>query len=192
MRLSCFTSVHGWRIFSRTIQGLILLSIFVSTFSQLSFARCPNGNCLINQEALKHKRLADEKLLFNQPEAAQREYEKALRYAPFWTMARFDLAIAYYRSGDLQQASLTLEKLLEFEPTEIEARYNLACLYLYQKQTDLAFQHFERANELVAENSPFFPLIQKGLEFVQKINSLEPQAQEVFFASLKKNDFSLS
>ena len=53
-----------------------------------------------------------------------------------------------YRSGDLQAAREGLEQLLEYEPNDPNASYNLACLYALDGKTDQALHMLESAIQL--------------------------------------------
>ena len=56
--------------------------------------------------------------------------------------------LAAYRAGDLGAAMTRLEQLLELEPNDPTASYNLACLYALHAKTDQALHMLETAIEL--------------------------------------------
>lgn len=59
-----------------------------------------------------------------------------------------EMVLDAYRSGDLVAARTSLEQLIELEPSDPTASYNLACLYALDGQSDQALHMLDRAIEL--------------------------------------------
>lgn len=100
------------------------------------------------------------------------EYKKALELNPGSTAVTFNLAIAYYKERDLKATISVLEKLVQFDPNDTEAYYNLGCLKLYGRNFEAARHCFKKARA------------EQTLEFVDKLRSLDPQTQSAVLLSL--------
>lgn len=137
-------------------------------------------------EYLSHKQKADELFLNDHVFQAITEYQKALEVNPASTAAYFNLAIAYYSKRDIPAASWALEKLITLDPRDEEALYNLACLCLYQRQTEKARSYFEQARNYCRKGSVFAPRIEESLAFLQLIEKTDPSVKELLFQLLRK------
>jgi tetratricopeptide (TPR) repeat protein len=113
------------------------------------------------------------------------EYEKILTKNALQPEIYFNLAIAYYAEGKMTKAAQALEKLLILDPTDVEARYNLACLNLYLKNPEKAKFHFLKAKRDARHTPAFIPLIHQGLQFLKGIKQADPQSQDILFSLLK-------
>lgn len=134
----------------------------------------------------RYKSLADKYLKRQQFDLAIAEYEKALRLAPRSTATHFNLAITHYLQGDLEKSAHSLERVLELDPYDVEARFNLACLRLYLKDPTSAREHFERARSCCDSESIFRPLIKQGLEFLDQLETFDPSAQDLVLTLIAK------
>lgn len=112
-------------------------------------------------------------------ELAINEYEKAIAFDSKSTATYFNLAIAYYGVRNIEGATQALERLIEIEPNDVEALYNLACLKLYKQDCKKAKIYFEKARECCAKNPEFEPLITKGLEFLDRLMKDNPSTQDL-------------
>ena len=139
------------------------------------------------QEALALKNKADALLKKGNAKRAIAEYRLALEHTADSTALYFNLAIACYSDKKLGEASAALEKLLEFDPRDIEALYNLACLKICQSRPDQAKACLEKASLLCAPGSRFKPMIRQSLDFLELASRLEPTHRELLFSLLYQN-----
>jgi tetratricopeptide (TPR) repeat protein len=120
-------------------------------------------------EALEHHRAAlaekpaDAELLanvgqilvaMNRPADAVPFLEKAVEAEPFSVVARFDLAVAYGRSGQLTEAVEHYETLVQSGDADIRVHHNLGLALRQLGRNGEAAQAFERATALAPERSP--------------------------------------
>src|SRR3990167_1680329 len=77
------------------------------------------------------KASADQLLKNGKILAAIKDYRKAIRLDSTNTALYFNLAIAHYSNHDMKNSALVLEKLVELDPSDTEALYNLGCVKLY-------------------------------------------------------------
>ena len=86
-------------------------------------------------------------------QAALDAYRAAAAAAPNDPNVRFKFALALRRSGRIDQAITEYEALLRLVPSLAEVHYNLAVLFLQERQAaDLAREHFRRFVELDPES----------------------------------------
>lgn len=117
----------------------------------------------------RHKITGDYLLKTGQPVLAAHEYRKALNLNSQASDIYFNLAIACYANRDLGGAIAALESLTILEPADIEAFYNLGCLYLYDERIEQAKKYFKKAKSISSNDSLFVPLIAQGLEFAEEL-----------------------
>lgn len=117
----------------------------------------------------RYKITGDHFLKNGKPLLAVHEYRKALDLNPGSPEVYFNLAIACYESLDLGGAATALESLTILVPTDTEAFYNLGCLSLYDGKMAKARTYFKKAQVVSEKDSPFLPLIARGLEFTQEL-----------------------
>ncbi|MBI2094842.1 MAG: tetratricopeptide repeat protein [Candidatus Omnitrophica bacterium] len=144
-------------------------------------------NAWSGEHAAVYKSLGDDLLRRGNAEAAIEHYQKAAALDPASTALYFNLAVAHYTGRDIPRATAALEKLVSLDPGDAEAQYNLACLYLYQRNTDAARRHFERAKTCceLKKDSFLGGLAVKNLEFINELGRLDPSAQGLFFLLLR-------
>lgn len=131
-----------------------------------------------------YKTSGDNYLRQNKPELAISQYRKALRFGSTSPAIYFDLAIAYYLQKNFKETTLALEKVVQLDPKDAEAFYDLGCLKLCQRQLHEARISFEKARLLCSADSRFLPLANHGLDFLKAVNELDPAKQELFFELL--------
>jgi len=86
-------------------------------------------------------------------QAALDAYRAAAAEAPNDPNVRLKFALALRRSGRIDEAITEYQALLRLAPSLAEVHYNLAVLYLQERQAaDLARQHFRRFVELDPES----------------------------------------
>ena len=124
-----------------------------------------------------HKEAGDRYLRAGETNLAVAEYQRALSLNPASTAVCFNLSVAYYQSRNLKAATSALEKIVKLNPHDCEAYYNLACLRLYQNDTEGARQYLKEAKSCCDSNPEFTPLIQNTLEFAEKLTTLDPQTR---------------
>ena len=121
--------------------------------------------------------------------AAISEYREALAADPSSTAVYFDLAIAYHSLSRTQEAASALEKLVELDPRDVEAYYNLGCLALYRGELGQAKLFFIKARTCRDRDPDFAPLVDQGLEFVDLISEKDPVTQKVILYSIQNGKF---
>lgn len=112
---------------------------------------------------------ADHLLRDGQILKAIEDYQKAIRLDSTNTALYFNLAIAHYSNNDMTNSALTLEKLVELNPRDTEALYDLACTKLY-----------------CTPGSAFTRLIEEGVGFANIVNELDPTKKSLLFALLRQ------
>lgn len=112
---------------------------------------------------------------------AIQEYEKALKKSPSPSIY-FNLAIAYYQEGRLTEAISALEQFNQLAGDDVEAHYNLGCLWLYKGNFEKAAFYFRRANSCSHQASSFTPLIQQGLELIEDLRKTPQSTQDLLAA----------
>ncbi len=152
--------------------ALYLLAILAICFSspELGWCQIVRGRSAPEQ-ALLRKLTGDCYLSQGKISRSIEEYKKALLLNSHSTATYFNLAIAYYAQRNLEGATSALEELLKINEQDVEAWYNLACLNLYQQDTEKAKLHFEKAKLCCDCNSKFVPLIMQGLEFLNELKN---------------------
>ncbi len=120
----------------------------------------------------EYKEAGDNYLRSGKSDPAIGEYKKALELNPGSTAVTFNLAIAYYKKRNLKETVSALEKIIQLDPNDAEAYYNLGCLKLYERNFEAAYDCFKKAHA------------EQILEFVGKIKSLDPQTQSAVLLSL--------
>ena len=93
--------------------------------------------------------------------------------------AYFNLAIAYYAQRNIRAAAENLERVLGFDPADGEARYNLACLRLYQGDVEEAKLQFEKAVFCCFSHSIFGRKSREALELIHQFSLLDVSTQEL-------------
>ncbi len=132
-------------------------------------------------QAADHKTAADRLLQRGHPDQAMAEYHRSLALEAQSPATYFNLAIAAYSIRNLDQAAWALEKLLELDPQDVEALYNLGCLELYRQDLRKARTYLERARGCCNRDRRFAPLIDRGLGFVDELEG-SPTQGLVFLA----------
>ncbi|HTL46959.1 MAG TPA: tetratricopeptide repeat protein [Verrucomicrobiae bacterium] len=139
--------------------------------------------CLVHGSAFAasedSKAKGDRLLLEQKPEAALREYEKALEAHPDSTAVLFNMAIAFYSEGKIQEAISALEKAAALNPGDVEAGYNLGCLWLEMGDIAKAELLFKEAALHCPEDSEFYPRLADGLGLIEELKETNPSAQDL-------------
>ncbi len=132
----------------------------------------------------EYKEAGDKCLRSGKSAIAIDEYKKALELNPGSTAVTFNLAIAYYKERNLKETISALERIVQLDPNDTEAYYNLGCLKLYQRNFEAARDCFKRAQACCGTNPNFACTIEQTLEFVGKLKTLDPQTQSAVLLSL--------
>ena len=82
------------------------------------------------------------------PKKAIDEFEKILRLDPNFSLAHYDLAVAYRQLGMEEKAILEYEKTIELQPNFPEALSNLGGYYFRNGKTEQARNLFQKAIEI--------------------------------------------
>ena len=154
---------------------------FVVTIAAAAFFVSSTAFC---ETFESHKEAGDRYLRAGQTSPAIAEYQKALRLNPGSTAVSFNLAIAYYKERNLIETVSTLERIVQLDPNDYEAYYNLGCLRLYQKDFDAACDCFRKARACCGANQDFSRTLEDTLAFVSKLKTLDPQTQNAVLLSL--------
>ena len=164
---------------------LIQLSVAVSFLSAgLSTAADARESVL---SAAELKTSADRLLKNGRVPAAIEAYRNALSLDPSFKEVYFNLAVANFTNQNFSEAMLCLEKLLILNPSDSEAAYNLACLYLYEKNIPKTRHFLEMATSCCPETADLKPLIQKTLGLLDRLQTLDPQAQDFVLTRIISN-----
>lgn len=157
----------------------ILLAVVLGGLPRLE--KCAFAAPSTNFQSASHQTLADDYLRAGKPDEAIMEYEMAVVDNPFSTAVYFNMAIAYYEVRNIEGAVSALEKLIALAPEDVEAHYNLACLKLYLHDEVGAKRHLETAHKLSKENTNFYPLIIRGLQFIEELSRTNTNEQDIVF-----------
>jgi tetratricopeptide (TPR) repeat protein len=128
-----------------------------------------------------YKKRGDQFLQVKKTTLAIAQYHKALEINPRSTSTYFNLAIAYYEERSLDKAIQALEKLIEIDPEDAEARYNLGCLRLYKGDFQEAHLHFQDGLRCCEKAPQFLPYMQKGLKLIEQIQQTDQSTQGLLF-----------
>ena len=121
------------------------------------------GEALTRYRAALAEKPADPELLanvgqilvaMNQPADAVPFLEKAVEAEPFSIIARFDLAVAYGRSGHLREAVEQYESLVQSGDADTRAHHNLGLVLRQLGRNAEAAAAFERATAMEPARAP--------------------------------------
>lgn len=160
----------------------IIIALILGAATQ---AYCESAPPLAAGQALAHKKSGDIHLAGGRVDEAAAEYEKAVVLNPELSRAYFNLAIASYALGDLDQAIEALERVVELDENDAEALYNLGCLYLYKNNLTAARRFLVKARECCDSQPRFKPLVDKGLGFLETLQSQKPEFQRAVLTILQ-------
>ena len=90
----------------------------------------------------------------NRPADAMPFLEQAVEAEPFSIVARFDLAVAYARSGKLREAVEQYESLVQSGEADMRVHHNLGLALRQLGRNGGATRAFERATALAPERAP--------------------------------------
>ena len=155
--------------------------------------------CFCNIPRIKPKpRDKAENLFYEaQAEAASGDYQSAidkytsaLQFEPYFMMARYNQALAYYRTGKKQLAEAILDKIIEKTPNSFVTHLVVGSAYLDFDQTEKAEKLFERVLELnpysveACINLGHIFRIRKdddrAMEYFQKAITINPRAYKAY------------
>ncbi len=131
----------------------------------------------------EYKEAGDNYLRSGKSAFAIGEYKKALELNPGSTAVTFNLAIAYYKERNLKETISALEKIIQLDPNDYEAYYNLGCLKLYGRNFEAARDCFKKAQACYGANPDFACTIEDTLAFVGKLKTLDPQTRNAIILS---------
>jgi len=131
---------------------------------------------------------------YGHPDLAVEEFNKASGFKDSYVI-RLRLGADYARLGELSLAVQHLDKALEFDPDNVQARYLLALIYSTRKEYDRAAQEYEAILNSFVEaeprNSEIYGYLaqlyysqkqyDKAIKQFEIVLSLEPQNAEVMF-----------
>lgn len=121
------------------------------------------GHALDRYQAALAEQPADAELLanvgqilvaMNRPSEAVAFLERAVEAEPFSVVARFDLAVAYGRSGRPREAAEQYETLLRSGSTDVRVQHNLGLALRQLGRNTEAAAVFERATALAPDRAP--------------------------------------
>lgn len=147
-------------------------------FPHLAYSQIENPNQTAGQ-ATVHKVKGDFYLQKGKVSLAIAEYQEAISLNPRYSNAYFNMAIAAYSSNNMASASSALEKLVEIDPKDAEAHYNLGCLELYRNDKEKAKRHFEQAQSSTECDARLRALIHQALAFIKEFEVADISHQEV-------------
>lgn len=85
-------------------------------------------------------------------EAAE-EFQKALDIAPDFSIARYNLALALYNSGNAEESISEFKKLIQASPYFVNAHYNLGTIFLREERYDEALGRLKKVIELKPDHA---------------------------------------
>lgn len=141
------------------------------------------------QTFAEYKEVGDNYLRSGKSALAIDEYKKALALNPRSTAVYFDLAIGYYKERNLQETISLLEKIVQLDPNDYEAYYNLGCFKLYGRNFKAASDYFKKAQVCCTANQDFACTIEQTLKFMDKLKDLDPQTQATILLFLATQSF---
>lgn len=166
----------------------MLFSVFIMVYAcgaVAAFANTPADTQAPRTCALKTE--ADRLLRHGLAREAACLYERCIEKNPENSAACFNLAIAYYQSSRWNEAQQALEKVVSLNPKDVEALYNLGCLYLYRtEEIEKAKYLFEKARTESTQNTRFIPQITSGIWLSEKCLTLDAASRKIILAALLK------
>lgn len=124
----------------------------------------------------------------NRPAEAAPFLERAVEAEPFSITARFDLAVAYARSGKLQEAVEQYQALMQSDTADMRVAHNLGLALRQLGRNAEAAAAFERATALAPDRAPAWLGLALSLEAdgrgdgaaiaLERYLALEPAAQD--------------
>ena len=166
---------HAERILKMKSKNPILLFALMVLFN----APTSWGETADSPEAVRHKISGDQYLREGKLSLAVADYNKAVSLNPHSTATYFNLAIALYAEKDVAGAASALQNILEIDPSDVEALYNLACLKLYLKHIQEAKNYFQKAKSCCQHDSHFRPLIEQGLGYLNELTAMDSSTQDL-------------
>ncbi len=106
-------------------------------------------------------------------------YKRVLREDRQFANAYYNLAVAYYVSGDLKQAAENLESFVTLRPEDAEGHYNLASLKLRMGQFGEAEKSFRKADQCPSCPSSLSRRIKKALHYMKDLHEESPEAKKL-------------
>ena len=149
-----------------------ILLVFLGLLAQPRVGAAPAG-------VLERKVEADCLLKKGETVRAIRLYRNILKEDSAFSNAHYNLATAYYLTGNLGKASESLENFLRRQPTDIEARYNLGCLYLRLGRFYEAEKQFRTALHGPA-NSRLLQKTKEALHFLEDLRNQNSDSRRLF------------
>jgi Flp pilus assembly protein TadD len=124
----------------------------------------------------------------NRPAEAAPVLEQAVEAEPFSITARFDLAVAYARSGNLQEAVKLYQALLQSDAADMRVQHNLGLALRQLGRNAEAAAAFERAAAFAPDQAPGWLGLALSLEAdgrggaaaaaLERYLALEPEAPD--------------
>lgn len=142
------------------------------------------------EKALGQKAMGDSYLRKGKTSLAITQYEKALSFNPSSTAICFNLAVAQFLDKNPKGAIATLEKLVVLDPHDVEAHYNLASLYLSERNLEKAKEHIEKAKLCCDRIPSFAALVKQSHAFISELGKLDPASLEIAFLFVKRDLWS--
>ena len=145
-----------------------------------AFLSSTNAYC---QTFGEYKETGDNYLRSGKAALAIGEYKQALELNSGSTAVTFNLAIANYKERNLKETISALEKIVQLDPNDTEAYYNLGCFKLYGRNFEAARDCLKKAQACCSANQDFACAIEQTLAFVGKLKTLDPQTQNAIILS---------
>ena len=142
--------------------SLILILVILSVYSTATILRNPDWqsnfslwsktvqtspNSLVARGGLglayQERRMLD---------AAQEQFEIALRLYPGHSKSYYNLGVVYHQKGDLKRSMEYFTRSVALNPESIRGHYNLGSLYAKQGLWDMAIRHYTKVIELDPED----------------------------------------
>ena len=97
---------------------------------------------------------------------AETFWQTTIRRNPNCPMAHYNLGLAYFQQGRLDEAIVQYQKVLQINPDEVDALNNLGSTFLQQGHTDEAILHYQKALTLKPDSAEAHNYL--GLAYIQQ------------------------
>jgi tetratricopeptide (TPR) repeat protein len=129
------------------------LKIYIAFFLAMACAASASGQTAEQNTARRHNNAGMEKIKNGDYQAAQGEFEKAIRYDDHNTTAHLGLGISLFHLRDDSRAELALSRAAELNPREATAYQFLGELYYRRDDFETAASYWEKAAALNPANT---------------------------------------
>ena len=99
-------------------------------------------------------------------------YQAVLEQTPDNHDVRTDMATAYLNTGNPMQGVTEVKRVLEADPTHLNARFNYGLMLTWINRPDQAIEQFEQVKALVDESSDYYQKANEAIRAIRQGGSL--------------------